>query len=131
MKKYLLVLSSVFLAAAFTTPALADENNSETIRLTGRPYISRGMTRETVLEMFGAPSARLTADVWVFFEFKAMNPVAAGPQDSGAAEKKDALVVAFKDDRVSLIRASDSQPIRAFLAQQAKSKQPAPIVAAK
>jgi outer membrane protein assembly factor BamE (lipoprotein component of BamABCDE complex) len=132
MKRQLLLLSSLLLAATFSTPALANnEDAGSTIRLTGRPYIERGMTRETVLEMFGAPSGRLSAEVWVYFDFQAVNPVASGAQSSSAAAKQDALVIAFKGDRVSAIRACDSKPVHAFIAQQEKSKTPASIVAAK
>jgi hypothetical protein len=45
-------------------------------------------------------------------------------------EKQDALVVAFKSDHVSGT-ARASQPARAFIAQQEKSKLPAATIAAK
>ena len=132
MKKILLVTSSLLLTATLCPLPLANEENSDaTIRITSRPYIARGMQRETVREMLGAPSAQVSADVWGYVDFKAVNAVATGTQQPAAAEKKDTLVVAFKDDRVSLIRACDSEPVRAFLAQQAQSRAAASTVAGK
>lgn len=133
MKKHLLVLGSLLLAAVVSASALAaDEAPDPTlIRLTARPYIERGMSRDTVREMAGAPSAQLSADVWVYFDVKSTNAVPLARQNAAALERYDALVVSFKDNRVTLVRACDSEPVRAFIAQQEKSKQPASIVAAK
>jgi hypothetical protein len=133
MKKHLLVLGSLLLAAAVSRPALAAEESPDPtlIRLTARPYIERGMSRETVREMAGAPSAQLSADVWVYFDVKASNAVPLARHNTAALEKHDTLVVAFKDNRVSLVRACDSAPVRAFIAQEEKKKQAAPLVAAK
>ena len=132
MKKQLLALSSLLVATLFSTPVAANsENDAETIGLVARPYINTGMTRDTVHFMLGAPSARLAADVWVYFDFKPVNGVAKGTQNSAAANHKDALVVVFKDDRISLIRACDSAPIQLFLAQQEKSRRTVASTAAK
>src|SRR4051812_30041002 len=124
MKTLQLIISSFLLATAFSSAALAGDSRSSDlmVRLTDRPYVERGMTRETVREVFGMPSAQLSRDVWVYFDFQAVNPVARGTQNSAAAQKQDTLVVAFKDDRVSLIRACDSKPVRALIAQQEKSQ---------
>jgi hypothetical protein len=130
-KQSLLLLASALLGATLSNPALANDDHSQaTIRLTARPYIDRGMSREMVREMFGAPSAQLSADVWVYFDFKPVNAMAARGQAAVSAEKHDTLIVGFKDGHVSLIRACDSQPVRAFIASQAKRPAPA-LVATK
>ena len=132
MNKHLLCLAALLVAGMFSPSATANDDRAfSPIRLTDRPYIERGMARELVREMFGAPCAQLSSDAWVYFDFRAMNALAIGTLSSAGAEKKDTLVVIFKEDRVSLIRACDSQPVRAFIAQQAQRKSPAPIIAKK
>ena len=79
MKKQLLALTSLLLVTSLSTSLAArDENLDDMIRLTARPYISHGMTRDTVHAMFGAPSARISADVWVYFDSKLVNAHAVG-----------------------------------------------------
>ncbi len=132
MKSHLLIASSLLLAATFSTSAFATNTgapSADTIPLTGRPNIERGMNRETVRNMFGAPSAKLSPDVWVYFDFQARRPVELRVNVANP-ENRDTLVVAFTKDRVTLIRLCDSAPVRAFLAQQ-ESKTAASIVAAK
>lgn len=78
------------------------------------------MDRETVTHMLGAPSAKLSDDVWVYFDFTASNPARSDGRNEAAAPC-DTLVIGFAKDRIVLIRACESQPVRALLAQLAKS----------
>jgi len=132
MKKLLLVPNSLLLAALFTANISAREGGAETtIPLTGNPHISHGMDRETVRTMFGAPNAQLAPDVWVYFDFKFVNAVVSRMQNSGTVKRQDTLVVAFRNGRVSVIRACDSGAVRALIAAQRKGQTPGSVVAAK
>lgn len=118
------LIASLVLAATFVTSAPAADHSSPSdglVPFTGRPHIERGMNRETVREMFGAPSAQLSSDVWVYFDFQARRPVELRINVANP-ENRDTLVIAFTKDRVTLIRLCDRGPVGAFLAQQAKSK---------
>jgi hypothetical protein len=130
-KHLLLVVTSALFGATFATSTIAAETSSEdTIRLTDRSYIERGMSRDTVRAMFGVPSAQLSADVWVYYDFKSVNAVATRGSSAAGIEQQDALIVGFKDGRVSLIRACASEPVRVFIAQQTM-RSGAPLVAKK
>ena len=105
-----MVFTATLLAPAFaiqpSTPPLSDA----IVALSPNPHVSRGMPRETVEFMLGKPNEKLSADAWVYWNFKARGvPVTDGV---------DTLVVGFTDDRVTLIRLSKSGPVRAFIAQQ-------------
>lgn len=127
------VSSSLLLVAAFPASVLAADvpaASDPLIEFSGRTHIERGMNRETVRAMLGAPSAWLSPDVWVYFDFQARRPAALRVNIANP-ENHDTLVVAFTKDRVALIRLCDGGPVRGFLAQQGKGKRAAPAIAAK
>jgi hypothetical protein len=103
-----LALSIALLPPAFaiqpSTPPLSDA----IVALS--PSVSRGMSQETVEFMLGKPDEKLSADAWVYWNFKARGvPVSDGI---------DTLVIGFTGDRVTLIRLSKSGPVRAFITRQ-------------
>ncbi|MEO7411742.1 MAG: hypothetical protein ABIZ81_00165 [Opitutaceae bacterium] len=103
------VLSAALLAPAFAIQPSPLAVSEALVPLNSNPVVSKGMSRETVDFMLGKPDARLSADVWVYWNFKAKG-VPGG--DAG-----DTLIVKFTDDRVTLLRLSRSEPVRAFIAQ--------------
>jgi hypothetical protein len=132
MNKQLLVLSALLLATTFSPSTSANEGSPDgMILLSGKPHINLGMDRDTVRGMLGEPSAQLSADVWVYFDFKVGKAVVSNLRSSGPAENQNTLIVGFKYDRANVIRACDSAPVRAFIAAQSKGKPSAAIVAAK
>ena len=131
MKNLLLVLT-LLLAPVYSLSASTTGENSDVLTLLAdSPYVTIGMERETVRALFGAPSAQLSAEVWVYFDCQLASAVATNGRKSGAAEKFNTLVVAFQQERVSAIRACESAPVRALLAAQSKRKSSAPAIAAK
>ena len=131
MKKQLLALGSLLLVTGLPVFVSADEVQPDSLlAFTAKPHIARGMDRETVRTMLGEPSAQLSADVWVYFDFKVAKAVITHP-GTGPVGNRNSLVVGFSHDRVSVIRACDSAPVRALLAAQGGKKPAAPVIAAK
>lgn len=132
MKVHLLLLAAV--ASALPRSAGATDVQpllDPLISLPSRPYLDRGMSRETVHEMFGAPSVRLSPDAWVYFDVEPTNSIAAGTGKPLAAGQQDALLVGFTDGRVTLLRLCDSRPVRAFIARQSPRRDSAEMIASK
>ena len=72
--------------------------------------VTLGMGRGVVVQQMGEPSHCFTRDVWVYFDVRGSNlPV---------TEHRDALVVVFANDRVSLMRLTDAKSVRALVARQ-------------
>jgi outer membrane protein assembly factor BamE (lipoprotein component of BamABCDE complex) len=124
--KTLLLATSLLLAAAVTTPAFAlpEESNTDpatepTITVALKP----GMPRADVRTLLGTPSTMLDPNVWVYWDFQA--------KGRPAKENLDALIVVFRNDRVSLVKLADSRPVRAFIAQREKAKSTGTAVASK
>ena len=123
--KFLRLASSLLAAASAPAAVLAATTtpvSEPVVALTTPLRIEKGMTREKVTAVFGAPSAVLSASVWVYFNFKSVSV----PQ----AANYDTMVLTFQEDRVVEIRFCDSKPVRAFLARQEKSKSAAAKFAA-
>ena len=102
--------TATLLAPASAIPPSSPPVSDAIVALGANPAVSHGMTRETVDFMIGQPDERLSADVWVYWNFKAKGV----PASTGV----DTLIVGFTDDRVTLIRLSKSEPVRAFIARQ-------------
>lgn len=117
--RFIPVLFRLALLGAASQPALAAPDdefpNDILIRLTARPYVELGMTRDGVRDMFGAPTATLSADAWIYFDFHGFDSRGAS---FSAAPGRDTLVIVFSRDRVSRLRLCDSRPVRALLARQ-------------
>lgn len=116
----------VVLTAALASLAAAASNpkgvNASPI-LAGPPeaMYGRGTPRGQVLKVLGEPSARLGANVWVYFHFRADDPT--------VDPKLDTLVLAFERDKVIGLRLSDDATMRRIVAQRAP-KLAGPVVAA-
>jgi hypothetical protein len=119
------LIRSVLFAASLTATVIAIDDPisgpATLIRFDDTVYIERGMDRTTVREVFGPASAKLGVDVWVFWDFRALR--------RRQSEKFDALVVQFTNDKVSLIRLTDSRAVRTLLAQQARKSAGAQVAA--
>ena len=133
MKKHVLIASSlVLLAAWFTTSVSAAEATSvrDLIPFSSRPFVERGMARETALRMLGEPGARLSRDAWIYFDFHAANPRFRRIKTIPAElEKLDTLVIEFDHNRVSRIRWCEGRPLREFLARRESRKPISPALA--
>jgi hypothetical protein len=117
-----LTLSVAAIAIAFAeTSNLSIEDFLVT--LTARPHAALGMSPGELTATLGEPSARLAPNVWVYWDFK--------PVNVPDRVKYDALVVVLSNDRVSRLRLCPSAPVRAFIAQQEKTKPSTQIFAAK
>ena len=116
MKKLLLLSSLALLAATSAiasddTPAPTTSTEFDLLeKLLAPLHIARGMTPKDVQARLGAPGAKLAANIWVYWDFKAKN--------APRGDKSDTLLVIFSENRVQRIRLCDSQPVRTFLAQQ-------------
>lgn len=126
MKKILL-LSSLVLAAVCTQTAFAQNPADEAhapFRAEDLPAsIAKGMTREGVSLLLGAPSETLGANVWVYWNFNA--------KGAAPASKHDTLVVVFSDYRVRNLRLCESKPVRELIAKQKAKAASKPTVAKK
>jgi hypothetical protein len=124
--KLLLLASSLLFSTGFVLPAMAQPantpDNDPLVPLIASHRVVVGMPRETVLASMGAPGTKLSSDVWVYWDFKAVN--------LPGSEKYDTLIVQFTADHVSLFKLTIAAPVRAFIAQQ-KLKASRPMVAAK
>ena len=114
MKTVILIAS--LLAAGTFTPAFASENtdsatssNSETTLedLLSHSRVTVGQSREGVLTEMRAPNLALGENVWVYTGFNATN-VSGG-------ERYDALIVAFKDNKVATVRLAQEEQVRVAL----------------
>ena len=118
-------IRSLLFAAALAATAFAIDDPiigpATLIRFDDTVYIERGMDRTTVREMLGPASAKLGVDVWVFWDFRAHR--------NRQSEKYDALVVQFANDKVSLIRLTESRAVRTLLAQQARKSEAGQVAA--
>jgi hypothetical protein len=89
--------------------------------LSEKVFVECGMARARVETMFGAPSTRLSADVWIYWKFRPTIPVASAQQDT--------LVVIFAGERVSSLKLVRRETVLMFLA--ARRAHAGEIVAAK
>jgi hypothetical protein len=124
--KPLPAIRSLVLSAALVVPvfAVVPSTSSEVdaiVPLNSEAAVAHGMSRAMVEFMFGVPGARLSRDVWVYWNFKAKNVP--------GADAFDALVVGFTGDRVTLLRLSRSEPVKAFIAQQEARAQKIALIA--
>jgi len=72
---------------------------------------SIGAERRTVVEIAGLPDHRAGDDIWIYYNCGAM-------RDDPRAKGLDALVVLFKQNRVAVMRLTDSAALRNLIAQQ-------------
>ena len=73
------------------------------------PTPDTSVSRGVVESILGIPDAKLTANVWVYWDFKA--------EDISGCDFYDTLIVEFTQDRVSVLRFTHSEPVRAFIAR--------------
>ena len=108
-----LIILSLALAATPCVPASAADrrspNEDSRIVLSSNPYIATGMHRDDVAAQLGAPSETFSAEIWIYWDFRA--------KGRPAEEKADTLIVVFTNDRVSRLRLSERQPVIALLTQ--------------
>jgi hypothetical protein len=116
-----LALGAVVASSAFATPPLVTSELDPAMLMTTNPRVTQGMSREAVQFMLGNPGAKLSADFWVYWNFKLK-----GVPGSDAF---DALVVGFSGGRVALLKLGRSEPLRAFIAQQKVDAMKTSIVA--
>ena len=111
MKKIALLLS--LLAAGTLAPAFASEFRASQLppessltleELLSRNRVSVGASRESVLIEMREPTLVIGPDVWVYTGFMATNVF--------GAERYDTLVVAFKNDKVEVIRLAKEEQVR-------------------
>jgi hypothetical protein len=108
-----IVLLTALLTAGVCSPAFASEFQVSSVptdrfstldELLARSRLSIGASRESVLTEMRDPNLVLHANVWVYTGFRASN--VAG------AERFDALLVTFKQDKVDTIRLVQSAQVR-------------------
>jgi hypothetical protein len=111
MKKIALLLS--VLAAGTLAPAFASEFRASQMPLESsltleemlsRSRVSVGASRESVLIELREPNLVIGSDVWIYTGFVAGNVF--------GAERFDTLVVAFKNDKVEVIRLAKEEQVR-------------------
>jgi hypothetical protein len=135
--KFLLGLHSVVLSAALITPAFAAQPATASgaealVSFAPSPGAPRSITRGTAFFLVGAPrknptpdtgvsrgaienflgmpDAKLSFKAWVYWDFNA--------DDIPGCDFYDTLIVEFTHDRVSMVRFTRSEPVRAFIARQ-------------
>jgi hypothetical protein len=69
----------------------------------------RSLTPEAVIARLGAPDAKVTTSLWVYWKYKA--------EDIPDCETGDTLVIEFRNDRVESVRFGRSEQVRAFIAR--------------
>jgi hypothetical protein len=98
-------------------------NPDELIVLTGSRRAGIGMSRAALTAaMQGEPDEKLSADVWVYWNFK---PSRRGDD----TETGDALVIVFQADKVSRLRVAAAQPVRQAIAALERTRMSRPAVA--
>ena len=111
MKNIALLLS--LLAAGTIAPAfsaevrasqMAPESSLTLEELLARSRVSVGASRESVLIELREPNLVIERDVWVYTGFLASNVF--------GAERYDTLVVAFKNDKVEVLRLAKEEQVR-------------------
>src|SRR5215207_11719999 len=108
MKK-LLLASSLFLTAAVSAFAADSTLSSADIMVTlsSNTFASIGMSQEHLVAQLGEPSEKLSATVWVYWNFRAVG--------RPAGDRSDALVVVLSNDRISLLRLTERSLVEAAL----------------
>lgn len=91
-------------AAEFRASQMAPEDSLTLEELLTRSRVSVGVSRESVLTEPSAPNLVAGPDVWVYTGFKATNVY--------GAECYDTLVLAFKNDKVEVIRLAKEEQVR-------------------
>jgi hypothetical protein len=120
----LVLTSTLLLTAAVCMPAFTADTTKRSeplIPLPGVIRIERGMHRDTVRVTFGAPSTMLSADVWVYFDVKPINPFGVNV-NGGRPENCDCMLVKFVKDRADVVQFCESGPVRDFILEQEKAK---------
>lgn len=112
VRSFLVVASLSATAFAVTPLTTALDDPLVPLRILSR--VDKGMSRTEVERMIGVADATVGREVWVYWNFDAEN--VATPRGC------DTLVIGFKDDRVSVMRMTSSQPVRALVARQQKTK---------
>jgi hypothetical protein len=117
-KNSLLVSCGLALTIAAGPLSAAGERKSpdDLVPFPSRPFIAKGLERESVILMLGQPSAKLSPDIWVYFDFRPVDPRESSVYIERPQTVDTALVI-FESDRVVHIRLCDSKPVRAFLAR--------------
>ena len=81
---------------------MQEEGNSE-------DFIKRGDAKDFVIDTLGVPHARLSADIWVYWDYKSTD---------GSVNRRgyDTLLITFTDDCVSSLKLVNGEPVRKRLA---------------
>jgi hypothetical protein len=83
-------------------------------------YAKTGMSRDQLVEQFGAPSEKLSENLWAYFDFRGLRlPLGA---------RGDTLVVVFTNDNVSLLRFTERALVEAAIAKL-RSKAKSSVIA--
>ena len=91
-------------AAEFRASQMAPEDSLTLEELISRSRVSIGVSRGSVLTELSAPNFIIGPDVWVYTGFKATNVY--------GAERYDTLVLAFKNEKVEVIRLAKEEQLR-------------------
>jgi hypothetical protein len=123
MKKYLL-LASIALSPVFGPSSFAQDGtraSADTLfSLSSNVYAKTGMSRDQLVEQFGAPSEKLSENLWAYFDFRGLRlPLGA---------RGDTLVVVFTNDNVSLLRFTERALVEAAIAKL-RSKAKSSVIA--
>lgn len=114
-----LPLASALLAASVLFAALAPLIAATKQKINASPIVAgpplqtygQGTPREKVIEVLGAPAARVGSNIWIYFDFRA--------DQASVDPSLDALVIAFKDERVLGLKLADGRVVRAAIARSA------------
>lgn len=108
MKTYLLFALAFTAALSAATPPSSTPRAERPPVPLGAVRIENGMTRAEVRTSFGEPIV-LSVDFWAYVHLDFLTRPATG---------YDAMLLRFNGDRVAEIKACDSKPVLAFVAQQ-------------
>lgn len=105
----LLLLVSLLLAAARAAFAVdvTSASDSQLVLFGVNAHARAGMTREQLVASLGEPSARLSDQVWAYWDFR--------PVGQPARVKGDALIVVLAQDRVNVLRLTTRDAVSAAL----------------
>jgi hypothetical protein len=121
LARFLLVPAATF--TPLTGAPAESPTATERIPFPARSFVERGMKREAACNLLGAPSAELSPDLWVYFDFNPVNPRFRGiATDHFRVDQFDTVVVGFANDRVVLIRLCHSKPVHDLIARQQREK---------
>ena len=111
--RHSILASALAFIATLSLPAFAADtvtrDSDALISLTSNLVVSAGMSPETVEYQLGQPTEKITADLWVYADFRAAN--------RPAGSRADTLLVVFKDEAVSFVRLTEWAHVQVALAR--------------